>query len=297
MTFKLLAMPGDEAFAARLAEAAGADVLAAEIRRFPDEESYLRLDDSVDGQSVAIVARLARPDATIPPLLFAAAMARDLGAARVGLVAPYLPYMRQDDRFHPGEALTSVTFAGWISAHFDWLLAVDPHLHRYPTLDAIYSLDARTVTSAPLIAEWIRCNVADPVVVGPDSESEQWVRAVSAVHGLPWRVLEKTRRGDTDVIVRGADLDAVSDRNPVLVDDICSSGATLVEAARVLREAGLAAPACAVVHGLFDDANLARLEQAGIRPIAATDSVDSDRATIALADHVAPVVAGLADSP
>jgi ribose-phosphate pyrophosphokinase len=245
---------------------------------------------------VAIVARLDRPDAKIPALLFAAAMVRELGAARVGLLAPYLPYMRQDDRFQAGEALTSATFAGWVSAHFDWLITVDPHLHRYPALDAIYSLEVRTVTAAPLIADWIRRNVVEPVIVGPDSESEQWVRAVAGAHGFPWRVLEKTRRGDTDVSVAGAGLEAVRGRQPVLVDDICSSGATLVEAARVLREAGLGAPACAVVHGLFDDDNRARLEQAGIAPVVATDSVESDQAGIPLAARLAPVVATLAES-
>jgi ribose-phosphate pyrophosphokinase len=296
MTFKLLALPGDETFAARLAECTGADVLDADIRRFPDGESYLRLDDPVDGASVAVVARLDRPDARIPPLLFAAAMARDLGAARVGLVAPYLPYMRQDDRFRPGEALTSVTFAHWLSTHFDWLVTVDPHLHRYPTLDAIYSLEARTVTAAPLIAAWIHGNVTDPVVVGPDSESEQWVRAVASERRLPWRVLEKRRRGDTDVTVTGNDLAGVRDRNPVLVDDICASGATLAEAARVLREAGLAAPACVVVHGLFDDDSRARLRRAGVAPVIATDSVESDLARIELAGRIAATVAELADA-
>jgi ribose-phosphate pyrophosphokinase len=296
MTFKLLALPGDAHFAAALADRAAADVLDVDIRRFPDGESYLRLNDPVDDASVAVVARLDRPDPKIPSLLFAAAMARDLGAARVGLVAPYLPYMRQDDRFKPGEAVTSVAFARWISTHFDWLVTVDPHLHRYPTLEAIYSLQGRTVTAAPLIADWIDRNVADPVVVGPDSESEQWVRAVAAVHDLPWRVLEKTRHGDTDVSVRGDDLDAVRGRNPVLVDDICSSGATLVEAARVLRDAGLPAPACVVVHGLFDADNRARLREAGVDPVVATDSVASDEARIELAARIAPAIADLANA-
>jgi ribose-phosphate pyrophosphokinase len=293
MTLKLLALPGDEEFAAGIAADADADVLAAEIRRFPDGESYLRVGDPVEGCSVAVVARLDRPDDKIPPLLFASAMVRDLGAAHVGLLAPYLPYMRQDDRFRAGEALTSATFAAWISSQFDWLVTVDPHLHRYPALDAIYSLEARALNSAPLIAEWIRRNVVDPVVIGPDSESEQWARAVAEIHGVPWRVLEKTRYGDRDVAVTAEGLDAVRHCNPVIVDDICSSGATLAQAARSLSGEGLAPARCAVVHGLFDDRSRAVLAEVGIDDIVCTDSTQAGGA-IELASIIAPVIAELA---
>jgi len=290
MTLKLFALPGDERFACRLAEETGAELLAADVRRFPDGESYLRLDDPVDGDSVAVVARLARPDPKIPQLLFAAALLREQGASCLGLVAPYLPYMRQDDRFKPGEAVTSATFAGWVSSHFDWLVTVDPHLHRYPSLDAIYSIPSCVLTAAPQIAEWIDRHVESPVVVGPDSESEQWVRAVADVNGLPWRVLEKTRYGDREVRVTGYDLGAVRDRRPVIVDDICSSGATLAEAARVLKEAGLKPSRCAVVHGLFNDDARRKLRDAGIEVIACSDSVDVDEAVIELIPTLAPEV-------
>src|SRR6056297_2439820 len=165
MTLKLLALPGDERFAEDLAANLGAEVLAADLRRFPDGESYLRLEDAVDGDPVAVVARLGRPDPRIPQLLFAAALLREQGASRIGLVAPYLPYMRQDDRFRPGEAVTSVTFAGWISSHFDWLVTVDPHLHRYPSLDAVYAIPSRVATAAAPIAVWIARHVDSPIIV------------------------------------------------------------------------------------------------------------------------------------
>lgn len=291
MTPKLLALPGDEAFAERLARESGAAVVGADIRRFPDGESYLRLDDAVDGHPVAVVARLDRPDAKVPQLLFASELLRDQGAGSVGLVAPYLPYMRQDDRFRPGEAVTSATFAGWISAHFDWLLTVDPHLHRYPSLDAIYAIPACVVTAAPRIADWIDRHVESPVIIGPDSESEQWVRRVAEVRDLPWRVLEKTRHGDRDVEITGDHLESVRDRNPVIVDDICSSGATLAKAARVLAAAGFATARCVVVHGLFDDAARRLLVDAGVGEVVFTDSVQSEDAAIGLTGILAPALA------
>jgi ribose-phosphate pyrophosphokinase len=83
------------------------------------------------------------------PLLFAADTARDLGARRIGLVAPYLAYMRQDIRFHAGEAVTSRTFAAILSRHLDWLVTVDPHLHRYHELSEIYRIPTQVVHAAP----------------------------------------------------------------------------------------------------------------------------------------------------
>ena len=230
-----------------------------------------------------------------PALLFAADLARDLGAARVGLVAPYLPYMRQDHRFDPGEALTSRTFARWLSGHFDWMLTVDPHLHRYGSLDEIYSIETRIVPAAPLLADWIQARVEQPVIVGPDAESRQWVEAVAACRDLPWRVMEKSRHGDRDVTVSGEGLSELCDRRPVLVDDIASSGATLAEAAGVLTAAGTEAPVCAVVHGLIGEGCRRRLAEAGIAELACTDSVDVAEAAIPLAEELAPHVRELAE--
>lgn len=286
----LIALPGNEARAGRLAEALNAERIDLDYRRFPDGESYLRIDAELAGRDVVLVATLDRPDPKIPRLLFAADLVRDLGARTVLLVASYLPYMRQDRRFHPGEALTSVSFARRISTSFDGLITVDPHLHRYPTLDAVYTIPGRVVSAAPAVADWIVSSIARPVVIGPDEESEQWARAVAEPHGLPWRVMTKDRFGDHDVRITAPDLTGLDGHQPVLVDDILSSGATLADAARVLVEAGLPVPACAVVHGLFGDRARETLTEAGIETVVCTDTVDAPEARIGLADRIAPAV-------
>lgn len=72
------------------------------LRRFPDGESYVRLDAPVGGRDALLVCGLDRPDERLLPLVFAAGAARELGAASVGIVAPYLGYLRQDRRFRDG---------------------------------------------------------------------------------------------------------------------------------------------------------------------------------------------------
>ena len=169
----LISMPGNERLTAGLAELLGCETGELNTRQFPDGETYLRFATDLHKRSVAIVCTLAQPNEKILPLIFAAATARELGAARVGLVAPYLAYMRQDRRFNPGEAVTSRQMAHLVSGAFDWMVTVDPHLHRYSDLSEIYSIPTRVVHAAPLISRWIKANIEKPLIIGPDSESEQ----------------------------------------------------------------------------------------------------------------------------
>jgi ribose-phosphate pyrophosphokinase len=177
--------------------------------------------------------------------------------------------MRQDRRFNAGEAVTSRHVARLLSGAFDWLLTVDPHLHRYAALGEIYTIPARTVHAAPLLSAWIRQHVADPVIVGPDAESEQWVAAVAADADAPYAVLEKVRRGDRDVAITLGNVTPWKNRTPVLVDDIISSGRTMIEAARLLRADGWKPPICLAVHGIFADRSDELLAAAGARVVTA----------------------------
>lgn len=271
----------------RLADAVGADCGALrgrlELRAFPDAETYLRYVDDVAGRDVVLFANLARPDARIPPLIFAAATARELGARRVTLVAPYLAYMRQDHRFRSGEAVTSRLFADWISTYFDALVTVDPHLHRHARLSDVYRIPSTTVASAPAIAAWLRHAVERPVVIGPDSESEQWVAAVARTAEVPWCIATKTRNGDRDVAVDMPDLARWRAHTPVIVDDIISSGRTMLEAVRAVLAAGLPAPVCVGVHAVFADAADRTLIEAGARAVITCDTLEhpTNRITIA----------------
>ena len=238
----LLALAGNETCASDLAARLGVELGRVIVRRFPDDETYVRVESDLTGRPVALVCALDRPDTKTVPLLLLAAAARDLGAHRVGLVAPYLAYLRQDARFQPGEGMTSAYFAALLSGAFDSLVTVDPHLHRHRSLDELYAIPTVTVHAAPAIGRWILANVERPFVIGPDVESAQWVEAVATEAGIPWLVLEKTRRGDRDVEVSIPDMDRFKDRTPVLVDDIVSTAQTMIAAVGHLRRAAQHAP-------------------------------------------------------
>jgi len=278
-------MPGNEDLADALAAQTGSEAGAVEIRRFPDAESYVRILAAAN-EKAFLVCTLARPDEQFVPLVFAARALRTSGANDVTLVAPYLAYLRQDRRFREGEAVTSRTFAELVSLDFDALVTVDPHLHRYASLDEIYTIPAIVVHSAPLVGGWVRDNVKAPLVLGPDEESAQWVEEVARQVGCPWAVFAKERRGDRDVRLTAPALGRYRERTPVLIDDIISSGATMIEAAKLVRAAGMQPPHCIAVHGLFSTGTVERLG-AVAKSLVTTDSIPNPRADLKLAPLIA----------
>jgi ribose-phosphate pyrophosphokinase len=285
----MLALPGHEAFAAKLAEAAGAELGRLETRQFPDGEHYGRILDNPAGRQVDIVCSLVRIDSVILTLLFVAAAAREQGANRVTLVAPYLGYMRQDKAFKAGEAVTSRAFARLLSGAFDRLITVDPHLHRFKALSDLYTIPCVTLHSADLLGAWIRSEAPNALVIGPDSESEQWASDVAAAADAPVVVLRKERFGDRDVRITFPDLTAFAGRQPVLIDDIASSGRTLTAAARELGLRGFPPPICAIVHAVFGGDALTEVAGASAR-VVSTDAVPHATNAISVAPLIATVL-------
>jgi len=297
MTMIVFPMPGNEALGKNLAHDTGSQLGEVDVRRFPDGESYVRLLTPVHDRPVALVDTLAQPDSKILPLLFAAAAAKDLGATRVGLVAPYLAYMRQDRRFNPGEAVSSTHFGRLLSGWLDWLVTVDPHLHRHASLDEVYTIPNQVVQAAPLISEWIRKNVENPVLVGPDEESKQWVSRVAERAGAPYTVLHKIRHGDRDVEVSAPDVGRWRDHTPVLVDDIISTARTMIETIKGLQKLDLAAPVCIGVHAVFAGSAYEDLVAAGAAKIVTCNTIPHASNLIDLTEPIVEAAVSLAPSP
>ncbi len=226
-------------------------------------------------------------------LRFAAEAAREVGARSVGLVAPYLAYMRQDKRFHPGEAISAPLYARFLEESFDWLAALDPHLHRNPELANLFHIPATRVAAAPLVAQWLVEHVPEAMLIGPDSESEQWVADIARRAGMPWQVLHKQRRGDRDVEVSLPDAAAASGRTPVIVDDIVSSGHTVLETLGHLKRLGLPPAVCIAIHAVFSGDAYERLSNAGAAQIVSTNSIPHSSNAIQIAGVLADACAGL----
>jgi len=288
------ALPGNDVFAARVAAALGAERIPLQWRRFPDGESYVRFPVSPANLDLALVWTMRDPDPLFLALHFAVRAARELGASRVGLIAPYLAYMRQDRRFRDGEAVSSRDFAALLSADFDWLVTVDPHLHRYAALSEIYTIPAVAVSAAPALAGWIRAEVARPlVIIGPDAESRQWVAEVAQRAEAPHAVLRKMRRGDREVEVNATGLEQWKEMTPVIVDDIVASARTMAAVVERLRTLGYPPPVCVAVHGVWAEDALGVLRAAGATRIVTTNTIPHATSAIDLSGPVAAAAASL----
>lgn len=276
----VIGLPGHEGLASGLAKELQIETGKLVWRRFPDGESYLRFDGELKAQRVILACSLHHPDPIFLPLAFAAMAARELGAAQVGLVAPYLAYMRQDRRFQEGEAVTSAYFAKLLAERFDWIVTVDPHLHRYKEMSDIYMIPTHVAHAAPVLAQFLKTEDGRGFLIGPDEESEQWVAAVAAEAELPYIALRKERRGDKDVEITLPDLTRFRGLQPILIDDIISTGWTMNEAITKLLKSGFERPLCLAVHGIFADGARRRLIETGAERVLVTNTIVSPAAQL-----------------
>ncbi|MBL1376060.1 ribose-phosphate diphosphokinase [Zobellella iuensis] len=290
MTPLLFSLEEPHPLSAPLCQGLGAEPGQLERRRFPDGESYLRLLSEVAGRPCLVLAELSHPDDKFLPLCFLCDTLRELGATRVGLLAPYLCYLRQDARFRPGEALSSHSFARLLSPRIDWLVTVDPHLHRIHRLDEIYSVPSVVVHATPLLADWLRGWQEPVLLVGPDAESEQWVAALAGASGRPHVVGDKVRRGDREVAVSLPDLSAYRGHTALILDDVIASGRTVLSCLRALRAQGMGPVDCAAVHGLFADDIEGELDRAGLRRLLTGNGIPHPSNAIDLSPALLPAI-------
>lgn len=291
MSQSLLLYFAEEALPARrLAEACGLPAAAVESHRFPDDELRLRLPlqpGQALPEQLVLYRSLDRPNEKLVELLLLAGEARRLGVQRLWLVAPYLAYMRQDMAFHPGEVVSQQIIGPFLAGLFDGVITVDPHLHRIASLaEAIPRGVAVSLSGAPMLAELIAEQVEQPLLLGPDAESAQWVGQAAAVHGWSHGVCTKLRSGDRQVQISLPALD-LRGRNVVLLDDVASSGLTLAAAAQQALAAGAATVDVAVTHALFAGDALAVIAAAGVGRVWSTDCISHPSNAIAMAPCLA----------
>lgn len=269
----VFSMPGNELLSDAILKGLGAECGNFTQRQFPDGETYIRILSNVEEKEVIVVCTLHEPNPKLLPLLFICKLLKDLKARSICLVIPYLAYMRQDKQFNPGEAITSDYFAKLISSFADRIITIDPHLHRRSSMNEIYTIPCNVLHSAKLISSWIKNNIPNALLIGPDSESEQWVSEVAKAAGAPFIVLQKIRRGDNDVEVSVPQTDKYKEHTPVLVDDIISTANTMIETIGHLKKANMKPAVCIGVHAVFANSAYDNLIRSGIKEVITCNTI------------------------
>lgn len=258
-----------------------------EVKKFPDGELKVRFTSNVHGKDVVLVQSFyGNVNDCIVEVIFAADTARDLGAKKVFLAAPYFPYFRQDKRFKSGQCISIEVMARLMSKYFNKVFIIDPHLHRETKLSHLFSIKAERLTANPYIADYIKKNIKNPLIVGPDWESYKWAGKVAEKIKCEHVILQKKRYTGRKVKVTLNKKVNVDNKNIVFVDDIISTGNTILESVKNLKKLGAKKFNCIAVHGIFVENALEKLRKANVK-VVTTNTIPNKVAKIDVSGLIA----------
>lgn len=255
--------------------------------KFPDDELNIRFNADLKNKEIVLVQSFYKNVSDcIIEAVFASRTARELGAKKVILAAPYFPYLRQDKRFHKGESVSQKIAAGLADNYFDAVYIMDPHLHRKNKLEDIFRIKSKRLTANSLIAEYIKKHIKNSVIIGPDEESYKWARNVAEMLGAESAILKKKRYSSYHVEIKLNKKIDLKDKNVAIVDDIVSTGHTILETAKILRKFGAKKIYCICIHGIFANDAFNKLKKAKIN-VVSTNTIPSKVAKIDVSGVIA----------
>lgn len=277
----LVAGAGAENLTAGLAKALSAGTSQVEFKTFPDGEQYVRILAPLKGEDV-IVVQTGYPPERMWKLLLLLEAAAENGADRVRCVVPYLPYARQDRRFLDGEPVSARLVARAISQNATECITVEPHK---ADVAAFFTVPCHLVSAADAFAAEFKTRGVD-VVLAPDAGARDRAEAVARRIGAQVDHLEKRRISSEVVEVKPKSL-SVGGKTVAILDDIISTGGTMVKATEQLVRHGAKQVICAGIHGLFIGGAVEKLRGAGAHEVLVTDTIDSAWSRVSMASSIA----------
>lgn len=279
------------ALGAAIARELGVAACESTIERFPDGEMRVEIQAPIRGRDVYIVEPTAPPvsDSLVELLLLGDA-ARRAGAARTIALIPYFGYARADRRTREGQPLASSVVGELLGrAHFERVVAVDLHA---PAIEGSIPVPVDHLSALPVLIQAIAAELPNnAIIVAPDLGAAKRAHIIARELRLPVAIVHKSRQSGTEVSVHAVVGD-VSDRSPILVDDMISTGGTIIAAAEALRAHGARSElVIAATHGLFVGPALDRLSMLNPRRILVTDSITPPQHPLVETASIAPLLA------
>jgi ribose-phosphate pyrophosphokinase len=256
------------------------------LKRFPDGELYVRVGGRFTDEDVVLV-QTTRTDEQILELLLLEDAIREAGARRLFVVIPYFGYARQDRPFFPGEPASARTLAHHVELAADAVVTVD--LHSSETLRGFHK-PAFEATGVPAIARVLRERPLD-LLVSPDKGGVARVRRMAELLGKPWIALEK-KRIDSDHVeltLPAQGVPTLAGQSVAILDDVISTGGTIVEAARLLQREKVSTIIAACTHGLFLRDAFERIKAVADH-LYSTDTLDNPADKVSVAPDIAQIL-------
>jgi ribose-phosphate pyrophosphokinase len=175
---------------------------------------------------------------------------KDAGAGQVHAVTPYLAYMRQDKRFKEGEALSAKTVLKMLAEFADMPVTVNCHFLNEAGENVFEGVRFMNLDAVPLLVDYFKSKTRSPVVIAPDKGSMGYARMAAELLDCEFNHLDKARISGEEVLVKDKELD-LKGKDVIILDDIISTGGTIVNACKVIRGGRPASGNVGCVHGLF----------------------------------------------
>jgi len=220
-----------------------------EVKRFPDNEFYVRIHSSVKGKDCAVIQSIPNHDSLIELLLILDAL-KDLEAHEIHAVIPYLGYARQDKIFNEGEALSAKTILKLINELCDRITTINCHFLHEDGIFSYHNVTIRNLDAIPILANYFKTILRNPIVIAPDKGALGFAKEASLIMNCNFNNLNKTRVSGETVETRGKNL-FVRNKDVLILDDILSTGETLIKAADIIRRQWARSVNVGCIHGVF----------------------------------------------
>lgn len=266
-----------------LAKCLKAKLAKVEIKRFPDDECYVRIDDDLADEDVFIV-QTSWPDKNIIELLLLQDAVKEFEVSSLTTVVPYFGYARQDKQFKPGEPISARALARIIQMNTDEFITVD--IHAPTVIDWFDNISAHNVAAYPQIGKHLKGKGIE-LILSPDEGRADNAKRVADVVNCEADYLVKERLDGETVKMTPKKL-GVKGRKVAIVDDIISTGGTIVKAAEQLKKQGAAKIFAVCTHGVFAANAIPRLE-AVCDEVCTTDTIENPKTCITVAPEIARV--------
>lgn len=255
-----------------------------ESRKFPDGERYIRIKGDID-EGVVVVQSTGYPqDENLIELFLILKTIRKMGIKKIRTVIPYFGYGRQEKSFNHGEAISAEVVSQLIQeSGASEIYSINLHEESICNL---FNIPAYNLSAMPAIASFIGENVEDPVILAPDKGALGFAHEISNILNCESDYLEKIRLSPNKVETKPKNLD-VDDREVVIIDDIISTGGTIVNACSILKEHGASRIMVSCVHPVLVEDALLKIFAAGADEVVSTDTLKSEVSTVSVASVVA----------
>jgi ribose-phosphate pyrophosphokinase len=290
---KLFTGRANEALASKICDYLKIPAGRGRTELFPDGELIVRVEEDVRGRDCFIVQPTCHPvNAHLMELFIWIDTLKRASAQRVTAVIPYFGYARQDRKDEGRTPITAKLVANLLErAGADRVVSVDLHAAQ---VQGFFDIPVDHLNAGPVFVKWMReLNLADQVFVSPDVGNVKRAQVYANMLGGEICIIDKRRKNSSETHAAHI-IGDVEGKNVVMVDDMITTGGTITEACRILRDRGVNEIYIAATHAVFAPPAMERLAAASYTKMAVTDTIPVGDRCKAIKDRLVVLsVAGL----